>query len=174
MCENIQGQSNPEDGISIYKSNGLSTDPILVLGNQIRGGGPSTTGSGITIGDLGGSYVTVRNNTVVNSGYWGMQIAGGNHMTITGNTIYSAAFKWSHAGVGCANFSGLPAYNLTISYNRVKWMCGDPADLKWYSPVPTSIEKDGIYSILPTGWSTNTFGASISATVLPSTMITWQ
>jgi parallel beta-helix repeat protein len=174
VCENISGQSNPEDGISSYKSSGTASDPLLIYGNKIRGGGPSTTGSGITIGDMGGSYVTASNNIVVNSGYWGMQIAGGTYMTITGNTIYSAAFKWSHIGVGCGNYSGLPSNNLTISNNQVKWMCGDPTDLQYYKPVPTSMEKDGSYSILPTGWSTNIMGANISASVLPATLITYQ
>ena len=56
--ENILGQSYPEDAISLYQSNGTSSSPIIVNGNWIRGGGPSSSGGGIMLGDNGGSYET--------------------------------------------------------------------------------------------------------------------
>ncbi|HVW14638.1 MAG TPA: right-handed parallel beta-helix repeat-containing protein [Mucilaginibacter sp.] len=177
VCENISGQSTPEDGISVYKSSGVAGDPIYVIGNKIRGGGPSTTGAGITIGDGGGSYVTAEYNVLVNTGHMGMQIAGGTNMKITQNTIYSSVFSWSHVGVGCGNYSSAPCGNLTVSYNKVKWWCGYAPDLAWYKPQPSSIEYDDCYQAslgVPSGWSTNNFGASISSSILPATMITWQ
>lgn len=47
------------DAINLYKSNGIAGDPIQVIGNRIRGGGPSTSGGGIMTGDQGGSYILV-------------------------------------------------------------------------------------------------------------------
>ena len=171
--ENISGQSNPEDGISIYKSNGVAGDPICVIGNSLRGGGPSTTGSGITVGDQGGSYILVQNNKLVNTGYMGMQVAGGHDIQLTGNNITSTAFAWSHQGLGCGNYSGLSSYSITINANQVKWISGKASDQLKGS---TSIEKDASYQVgttMPTGWSTNVLGAAISSTILPSTLITW-
>lgn len=173
ICENIQGQSNPEDGISMYKSSGISGDPICIIGNQIRGGGPSTTGSGITVGDQGGAYILAMYNTIVNAGYVGMHVAGGHDIQLYNNTITSTAFPWSHLGLGSGNYSGQPSYNITINGNKVKWISGWAPDQVRGS---TSIEKDLFYQVgtsMPAGWSSNVAGASISTSVLPSTMITW-
>ena len=68
MCENISGSSNPEDAISTYKTSGTSSSPVMISGNDIRGGGPSKTGGGIMLGDAGGNYITAQNNTLVNPG----------------------------------------------------------------------------------------------------------
>ena len=174
-CENTQGYSNPEDGISIYKSNGIPGDPICVVNNTLRGGGPSTTGSGITVGDGGGSYIYAAYNTVVNSGYMGMQVAGGHDIQLYANNITSSAFSWSHQGLGCGNYSGQSSYNITINGNKVKWISGKASDQIRGS---TSIERDASYQVgtpMPGGWTSNMLGASISPTsVVPSTLITWQ
>ena len=63
--ENILGQSYPEDAISLCRSNGTPASPIQIIGNKIRGGGPSASGGGIMSGDLGGSYVLVKDNIPV-------------------------------------------------------------------------------------------------------------
>lgn len=160
ICENVPGQSNPEDGISIYKSNGVAGDPILINGNTIKGGGPSTTGAGITVGDQGGSYILAENNTVVNTGSMGMQVAGGHDIQLYNNTISSIAFPWSHVGLGSGNYSGQASYNITINANRVYWISGLPADQLKGSK---SIEKDAHYQAgtpMPTGWLTNKLGPS--------------
>jgi parallel beta helix pectate lyase-like protein len=175
--ENIAGQSNPEDGINVYKSNGLPTDPILVSGNMLRGGGPSTTGSGITVADNGGSYQTITNNIVVNPGNIGMQVAGGTFINLSNNIIYSAASPISHQGLGYGNYSGVPSNNVTITGNKVKWMCGKASDLAYYKPLPTSVEKDASIQAglaTPTGWAQNQLGAAITASVLPTTLITMK
>jgi len=172
--ENISGSSNPEDAISVYKSNGLATDPIYIIGNWIRGGGPSTTGSGITLGDGGGSYQIASDNILVNTGYIGIQVAGGTNIQIINNSIYSDPFPWSHLGIGSGNYSGLPSNNITIAGNKVKWVSANPADLQYY-PGKTSIELDGTFqqgSTMPSGWNTNVFGANISPTsLLPAVII---
>jgi len=103
----------------------------------------------------------------------GMQVAGGHDIQLTGNSITSSAFKWSHQGLGCGNYSGTSSYNIKIDNNKVKWYSGMPADQLKGS---TSIEKDASYqagTTTPTGWSTNVLGAAISGTILPSTLITW-
>src|SRR5579872_125273 len=80
--ENVLGESNAEDAINLYMSDGLADDPILVTNNWIRGGGPGITGAGITAGDKGGSYQKIENNIVVNSGAGGIQVAGGTNIQI--------------------------------------------------------------------------------------------
>ncbi|HVW15946.1 MAG TPA: right-handed parallel beta-helix repeat-containing protein [Mucilaginibacter sp.] len=172
--ENVAGQSNPEDGISLYKCNGLPADPILVSGNMLRGGGPSTTGAGITVGDQGGSYQTVTNNIVVNTGTDGMQVAGGTYINMSNNTIYGTATSISHVGLGFGNYSGLPCNNITMGGNKIKWMCGKASDLAYYPKGTTSVEKDESYQTSltkPAGWGTNILGAPLNASVLPATLI---
>ena len=174
--QNITGESNPEDAISLYQSNGVVGDMILVLGNKIRGGGPSSTGSGINLGDGGGSYECALNNTLVNTGYIGIQITGGTNIQAQNNTIYSDPFPWSHLGLGYGNFSGLPSNNITISGNKIKWLAGKASDLVNY-PGKTYIEQDESYqagATQPTGWSTNVVNASINSTILPTTLVNFN
>ncbi|HVW15938.1 MAG TPA: right-handed parallel beta-helix repeat-containing protein [Mucilaginibacter sp.] len=175
--ENIAGQSNPEDGINLYKCNGLPNDQILVWGNLLRGGGPSTTGSGITVGDQGGSYELVENNILVNTGTDGMQVAGGTYITMSNNIICSTATSISHVGLGFGNYSGLPCHHITMTGNQIKWMCGRASDLAYYPKGTTVVEKDASMQAglpTPTGWTTNILGANISPSVLPNTLITMK
>ena len=58
--QNELGGTNAEDLISLYLSNGTASSPIRVVGNHLRNGGPSDSGSGIMLGDGGGSYQFVR------------------------------------------------------------------------------------------------------------------
>ena len=58
--ENIPGESNTEDAISIYGCNGLPNDLIVVESNWIRGGGPSKAGGGVMLGDGTGSYMVAK------------------------------------------------------------------------------------------------------------------
>jgi len=173
--QNIVGQCNPEDKISLYKSNGVAGDPITVSGNMILGSGKSTSACGITLGDQGGSYQVAQNNTVVNSGAGGMQIAGGTYISIINNNIYSAAFPWSHMGLLCANYSGKPSNNLTISGNKVNWTSGNPNDqlrgsLTRIMNAGSSLTAGS--SII--GWNTNILGANINAAILPSSIIDFK
>ncbi len=174
--QNVTGQSNPEDAISLYQSNGEAGDMIFVIGNNIRGGGPSTTGSGINLGDGGGSYQCALNNTLVNTGYLGIQITGGTNIQAQNNTIYSDPFPWSHLGMGYGNFSGLPSSNITMSGNKIKWLAGKASDLVNY-PGKTYIEQDAMYhtgATQPTGWTTNVVNANLNSTILPSTIVNFN
>ena len=164
ILENISGASYPEDAISMYQSSGMSTDPIYIIGNKIRGGGPSKTGGGIMLGDGGGSYQVAEYNILVNPGQYGMAISGGTNMQILNNEIYSITEPFSNVGLYYWNQSGIPSSAVTISGNKVKFLSG------LYGG-----ENDywlGAGSATPSGWSTNIWGANLSSSILPAVLIT--
>jgi hypothetical protein len=162
--ENIFGQSNPEDAINLYKSNGTVSSPIQVVGNWIRGGGPSTSGGGIMLGDNGGSNQVASNNILVNPGQYGMAIAGGSNISITNNSVYAAAQSFTNIGLYVWGQSGSPCTNTAISGNQVKFFSS------------SNVENDAWVATgeaTPSGWSTNTFGANINASILPTVLISF-
>jgi len=167
--ENVRGESNSEDAINLYKSDGLPGDPILVTHNWIRGGGPGITGAGITAGDGGGSYQKIDSNIVVNSGSGGIQVAGGTNIQITNNIIYSKSLPWSGFGLASSNYSGQPSDSNTVAYNKVNWIAGR---LK-------GIRRDTVYkpgsganiNAMPAGWITNTVNAPIDESILPDSLL---
>jgi hypothetical protein len=170
--ENIQGQSNPEDAINLYMCTGTSSDPILVSGNWIRGGGPSLTGGGITVGDQGGSYETIENNIMVNSGYGGVNCAGGDHITIINNSIYSQSFPWSGFGLGSNNYTTTPTFSNTTTGNKVNWIAGH-----WGGYRRDTVYRVGsgkTYNPVPAGWNSNTLAAPIGANILPAILIDFK
>jgi hypothetical protein len=163
--ENFQGKSYPEDAISLYKSNGTSNSHILVKGNWIRGGGPSTTGAGITVGDNGGSYQTITENRIVNSGHVGIQTAGGHNIIVTKNVIYGAYSPWSGLGLGSGNWSDAPSYDNEIHDNTVNWIehTGYRRDTGW---------RPNNKNQRPSGWTNNTPKAAITPeSVLPKKIL---
>lgn len=93
------GISNPEDCVSIYKSFGTSTSPILVRNNLFRGGGPSVSGGGIVAGDNGGDYIRIENNQLVNPGNYGIAVVGGRYNVLNNNRVYSDFHSYNNAGV---------------------------------------------------------------------------
>ena len=165
--ENFPGASNPEDGINIYKSNGLATDSIEVVGNWIRGGGPSTTGSGITCGDQGGSYEYIAGNYIVNSGYIGIQVAGGHDIHITNNYIFGACSTVSHLGLGSGNYTipYVASYNNIVDYNHINWTQG------FTMPYCTRQDKSSqAGQPIPAGWSTNVSDNTLTSAIIPTPM----
>jgi hypothetical protein len=80
------GSKNYADHISIYKSDGTSDYPIEITANRIRGG-TDRNGSGITVGDKGGSWINVSRNVVVKVVNVGISVAGGNHIVIEDNIV---------------------------------------------------------------------------------------
>jgi hypothetical protein len=168
-CEDIAGVGKPEDGLSLYKSNGAQGDSIMVIGNWIRGGqyyNTSGGAAGIVLGDLGGSYQVARYNILVNSGFVGAQVQGGSHIKMDHNIIFSTATPYSNDGMSFGNYSGLPVSDITMSYNKIKFFnkSGVESD-DWYDP------KAGL---IPAGWYTNILKANIDATVLPVVIRTWK
>lgn len=110
------GQNQFEDHISVFQSSG-----VTVRGNILVGGGSSDSGSGIMMGDYGGSNQLAENNTLLSTGSVGMGIAGGSGITIRNNKIFgqrtavsnNPLYLWAQQGASCSNN--------TITGNRVNW-----------------------------------------------------
>jgi len=120
--ENFQGESDPEDMISLFSASGTSTSPILIKNNTFRGGGPSNSGGGIIAGDHGGSWVIIENNSLLNPGQYGMAVAGGSNIQILYNKIFSKQFAWSNNPLYVwSQEGGDPCSNITVKGNRATW-----------------------------------------------------
>jgi len=160
--ENILGQSQPEDEISLYMCNGTAQDPIQVMGNWIRGGGPSASGGGIMTGDMGGSYILVQDNILINPGQYGITIASGHHITIKNNKIYSKKLPFSNVGLSAYRQYPIDTYSNTISNNEINFT-----------------NKDGVLNNMwnagnagdVLGWDTNKYNQSLTESALPSKII---
>ena len=161
-CENISGASNPEDAISMYKSNGTANDPILIAGNWIRGGGPSINGGGIMTGDNGGSYIIAKDNILVNPGNYGMGIAGGTNIQLLNNKIYSSKTAISNVGIYIWNQSNSGCSLNTISGNHVNWT-------SLLGEINNSWNNGNCGTV--TGWATNIWGAVLSPDILPQQLV---
>ena len=161
-CENISGKSSTQEGINCYMSNGTPSSPIEIVGNWIRGGGPGNASGGIQLGDTGGSYEVASGNIIVNPGQMGLSISGGDHMSFINNTVYSKSQYFSNVGVVVWGQGGYSVTNATVSGNKVNFLnSGNVQNDHWIaSGNPT-----------PAGWSSNTWGAGITAAVLPATII---
>jgi len=121
LGQNVLGQSNPEDEINIFQSNGTSNSPIQIIGNEIRGGGPSSSGGGIMTGDGGGSYILVTNNILVDPGQYGIGIAGGDNIEILSNKVYAERQPFTNVGIYVWNQTALPCGNHVVSGNQIRW-----------------------------------------------------
>ncbi|MDR3492093.1 MAG: RICIN domain-containing protein [Gammaproteobacteria bacterium] len=112
-----------EDDISLYKSKGTITDPILVVGNKVKNGGPSGTGSGIMLGDNGGTNIIARDNVVVNTGNLGMAMSGGTNIQLVNNKIFSTYFPITHNALAVWNYNmgTVICDNVTATGNQVNW-----------------------------------------------------
>jgi len=163
VCENIAGQSNAEDAINMYQTNGTAASPVQIIGNQIRGGGPSKTGGGIMLGDNGGSYMTAEDNILVNPGQYGIAIASGTNIRILNNKIFGRQLPFSNVGLYIWNQYKSGCSNNTISGNQVKWInsAGKEND-KWNAGNCGAVQ----------GWDTNIWNANIDENILPVKIIT--
>lgn len=167
VSENIAGQSAATDAINVYRSNGLPNDPIQVYGNWIRGGGPFASGSGIMVGDNGGSYIIAKDNILVNPGQVGIAISGGQYNQLIDNKVYGISQPFTNVGLFVWNWSGNPAGTIcsdhTVSGNEVYWINKD-------GNLNHSWNGGGNCGPI-TGWSNNTWGAPIDETILPSQIL---
>lgn len=117
------GATLSEDHINIYMSNGTASDPIVIEANELTGGGPSESGSGIVLGDGGGSWQIARNNNLTDPGQVGIGAVGGSHLTIEDNTLSSTSHPWSNVGMVAWDWDGSGCSDVTISRNEVaQWV----------------------------------------------------
>ncbi|MDX1693526.1 MAG: right-handed parallel beta-helix repeat-containing protein [Ketobacteraceae bacterium] len=97
--ESRLGESYPEDLVNLYRSKGAASDPIQIIGNRFKGGGPSKSGGGIMSGDNDGGNVVVRDNILVDPGQYGIAIAGGDDITIENNRVYGRQQSFTNVGI---------------------------------------------------------------------------
>jgi hypothetical protein len=162
VVENILGQSYPEDAISLYMTSGTAGDPLQVVGNWIRGGGPSSSGGGIMTGDNGGSYLLVQGNILVNPGQYALAIASGTNITITNNTVFAKKQSFTNVGLYVWNQYATSCNSNTASNNQINWTNSAGA--------PNGCWNNGNCGTV-TGWNTNNCNASIDSTILPVKII---
>ena len=118
--------------------------------------------AGIVLGDVGGNYQVCRNNILVNPGYVGIQAQGGNHIKVDHNQIYSSSTPASLVGMSWGNYSGTSSSDVTYGYNKVKFMDHNNKE--------DDFGQNGSGVTLVN----NTWGASVSASILPTTIITMK
>lgn len=136
--------SDPEDIVSVYESTG-----ITVAKNRFKGGGPSTSGSGIMLGDNGGSSLVCEDNVLVETGQVGIGVAGGVGVIVRRNRVYSAARTSSNVGIYAWAQGGVATSGIEVSENHVNWKKADGTDSHLW---------DGGNVGAITGWNTNVLG----------------
>jgi hypothetical protein len=158
VVENELGESGQEDAINMYKTNGTALDPIQIIGNWIRGGGPSKSGGGILIGDAGGSNYTVQDNILVNPGQYGIGVASGTHVRVLNNKIYAAQKDFTNVGIYVWNQYNSDCNSNTVRGNEVNWTNNSGnSNGAWNGSNCGEIN----------GWSNNNWFADINDTILP-------
>lgn len=125
------GTKKLEDFINIYKSYGTAENYIQIRGNRARtdgtGNGVSSTGSFIILGDHGGEYQIAEGNIGVNPGNVGVGMAGGSHILMIDNVMYSDPIEgisnvafYSYAEPASPE---IPCFNHASVGNRAYWYC---------------------------------------------------
>jgi Right handed beta helix region len=160
--QNILGESYTEDAISMYASNGLPADPIVIEGNWIRGGGPSHSGGGIMLGDGGGSNMVAKNNILVDPGQYGMAVSGGSYMSIINNTIFGKTQAFTGVGIYYRSYFGPTSGNIYVGKNAVNYTNSKNVLSNTYL---------GPEDSAPGGWITNIYRAELSGSILPETIV---
>lgn len=165
-AENIYGESSPGDLINVNQSHGTAQSPIIVKGNWFRGGGPSPSGGGILIGDLGGSYQIAEENILVNPGQYGMGIGGGHNMILRNNKVFAKRQDHNNVGYSICNWSedaSGKSYGITFEKNIVNYSNrnGESGNSWW------------IYQNMEpvAGKSTNKYDPTLTASILPEKLI---
>jgi len=159
--QNVMGQSNPQRAIDIVNSNGTASSPITLDQNQIRGGGPNSSGGGIMLGSGGGSYQVAKNNILADPGQFGMAISGGSSISIINNTVYAKQQSFTNVGIYVWSQGGRIS-NSTVSGNQVNFTnSSNYVNGSWLASGEAT----------PSGWGSNNWNAGISESVLPTTLV---
>jgi len=118
--------SDFEDMINFFSTTGTAESPIVVRGNYLRNGGPSSSGTAIILGDgrdgLGTAHVRVVKNVIVDPGHVGINVAGGHNFVVKNNIIYGGTNVglWTATGLTVNHYHYTPACRDHAIYgNRV-------------------------------------------------------
>lgn len=169
---NLQG-----DLFSVFQSSGISVHgAIQINGNKIKGGNdvaPPLPGEGgfcaIVLGDVGQSYFQQAiGNFIIDGGFVGIMISGGQQITVSGNSIYGSSGRTlAAAGMQYINnsqgFGGSyqASTGVTMANNFINWRDQNNAyDEAWYDGnthnITTGPNSGGTYTLAqPSGWTTN-------------------
>ncbi len=146
---------NTEDIVSIYRSGGSSAaHPLLIEYNSFEGGDWSSgSGSGIMLGDGGGSHIVVAGNVLVTPGQVGIGISGGTDIHVVDNLVYGAKRAGSNVGISIWNQSPGSCSGNEIGGNKVTWYAANGSkNGAW--------DGGGCGSVV--GWSSNDWDAGLS------------
>lgn len=127
-ARNLRYRSRPEDAINLFQSSGTPASPILITRNYLTGdpqlgsAGMSPSGSGIMLGDAGGSYILCTRNTLVSPGQAGIGVAGGEFIRVEDNTIVGKRSDVSNVGLYVWNQANAPGGSVSVVRNRVSWI----------------------------------------------------
>lgn len=162
-CQNVSGSSYPEDGVNVYMTNGTGPSPVWIYGNRILGGGPSTSGGGIILGDNGGSHQHAENNILVDPGQYGISVASGTFVALIGNKVFGRQQSFTNIGMYIWNQYSSSCSNDTISNNQIKFTNSAGQENDYWNA-----QNCGTV----VGESTNIAPAKIDATIIPLPMFT--
>lgn len=125
---NLEGSPSTEDSINVYSSGGTEVSPLIVADNFLRNGGSSRSGSGILVGDNGGTHTVVRGNTLINPGQVGIGVAGGRNIVVVDNLVFSESFPWTNVGIYVWDQYESNCGDIEVTGNVVEWYngSGDP------------------------------------------------
>lgn len=138
-CINERGKNHSEDDINLFKCRGTPESPIIIEDNYLTGDpahgseGMSKSGSGIMLGDYGGSHLLCRRNVVISAGQCGIGVAGGSHIRVEDNLIFGAKSDVSNVGLYAWNQSHLPSDHVTLTHNRVYWVMPSGEENSWWN-----------------------------------------
>ena len=158
ISHNVGIGGDTEDIISIYKSGGFDADhPLVVADNWFQGTNwTSDSGSGILLGDGGGSHVVIKNNVLVNPGQVGIGVAGGSDIRVTGNTILGEPRSSTNVGIY--------VWGQGSSCSKIQ-VAGNTVDFAKRSGVKSGAFNHGNCGAV-SGWSTNRFRADLDLDLL--------
>ncbi|MBX9851252.1 MAG: right-handed parallel beta-helix repeat-containing protein, partial [Cytophagaceae bacterium] len=157
---------SPEDLINVYASQGTAADPIQIIGNNLRGGGPSTSGGGIMVGDNGGKYIIVQDNILVDPGQYGIGVPSGEYITVKNNKLFARQQSFTNVGVyvglGAEVDGGFVCTGSTIRVegNQVNWTNKNGIKNGWWNCGCCP----GVVLV------SNNWNAPITASILPATL----
>ena len=161
------GTGSPEDLLNMYASSGTTSDPIQIIGNQLRGGGPSTSGGGIMLGDNGSHDIRCEENILVDVGQYGISAPSGSNITIINNKVYGAKEPWTNVGIFVGLQSEITAgfactgSSIQVKNNQVNFTNKNGVSNGWYNCSCCTVSNQ----------SGNNFKSSITSSIIPTNII---